>query len=81
MSKPTLLVLFGGKSTEYEVSLISSHSILSNVNRDKYNVVTVGITKDGDWYLFEGDIANIKDGTWCADTSALKSRTFSFAVR
>ncbi len=77
MSKPTLLVLFGGKSTEYEVSLISAHSILSNVNRGKYDVVTVGITKSGDWYLFEGDISNIKDGTWCADTSLLKKAAIS----
>lgn len=77
MSKATLLVLFGGKSTEYEVSLVSAHSILSNVDREKYNVVTVGITKGGDWYLFEGDIAKIKDGTWCADTSALKKAMLS----
>lgn len=77
MSKPTLLILFGGKSTEYEVSLVSAHSILSNVNRDKYNVVTVGITKDGDWYLFEGDIANIKNGSWCINTSVLAKAALS----
>lgn len=77
MSKPTLLVLFGGKSTEYEVSLISAHSILSNVNRDKYSVVTVGITKGGDWYLFQGDIAKIKDGTWCADAYTLEKAALS----
>lgn len=77
MTKPTLLVLFGGKSTEYEVSLISAHSILSNVNRDKYSVVTVGITKDGDWYLFDGDIASIKDGSWCANVSTLSKAALS----
>lgn len=71
MSRPTLLVLFGGRSTEYEVSLISAHSILSNIDREKYDIVTVGITKDGDWYLFDGDIADIKSGAWCADTSKL----------
>ncbi len=77
MTKPTLLVLFGGKSTEYEVSLISAHSILSNVNRDKYDVVTVGITKGGDWYLYSGDIASIKDGSWCADVSTLAKAALS----
>lgn len=77
MSKPTLLILFGGRSTEYEVSLVSAHSILSNIDREKYDIVTVGITKNGDWYRFDGDIAKIKDGTWCADTSALPKAALS----
>lgn len=77
MSKPTLLVLFGGRSTEYEVSLISAHSILSNINREKYDIVTVGITKAGDWYLYGGDITDIKNGSWCADTSKLSRAALS----
>ena len=77
MSKPTVLILFGGKSTEYEVSLISAHSILTNIDREKYTVVTVGITKGGDWYLYGGDIDCMKNGTWCTDTSALKRAALS----
>ncbi len=77
MSKPTVLILFGGKSTEYEVSLISAHSILTNIDREKYTVVTVGITKDGDWFLFDGNTEHIKNGTWCADTSTLKRAALS----
>ncbi len=77
MTKTSLLCLFGGKSSEYEVSLISAHSILSNIDREKYDITTVGITKNGDWYLFEGDIENIKDGTWCADTSKLQKAALS----
>ncbi len=77
MTKTSLLCLFGGKSSEYEVSLISAHSILSNIDRKKYDITTVGITKSGDWYLFEGNIENIKDGTWCADTSALQKAALS----
>ncbi|MBQ8248917.1 MAG: D-alanine--D-alanine ligase [Clostridia bacterium] len=77
MSKTSLLCLFGGKSSEYEVSLISAHSILSNIDREKYAITTVGITKEGDWYLYTGDIDSIKDGTWCTKTDALKKAALS----
>ena len=77
MTKQTVLCLFGGKSSEYEVSLISAHSILSNINKDKYDIVTAGITKGGDWYLFSGDISKIKDGSWCDDTANLKKAVLS----
>ncbi len=77
MTKQTVLCLFGGKSSEYEVSLISAHSILSNIDRSKYNIVTVGITKSGDWYLFSGDIDRIKDGSWCKNAESLKKAVFS----
>lgn len=77
MTKTTLLCLFGGKSSEYEVSLISAHSILSNIDRQKYDVVTVGITKQGDWYHYTGDIDSIKDGTWCENVSILNKAVLS----
>lgn len=59
-----VLVLFGGESSEYEVSLISSYNIIKAIDKNEYNVITVGITKDGNWYLFEGDYEKIKDGSW-----------------
>ncbi len=77
MSKTTLLCLFGGKSSEYEVSLISASSILTNVDRNKYDIVTIGITKQGDWYYYTGDIASIKDGTWCEKSDSLKKAALS----
>lgn len=64
MEKKTVAVLFGGKSSEYDVSLVSSAMIISNIPRDKYDVVTVGITRDGRWYLYEGDTELIKNGEW-----------------
>lgn len=64
MKKLSLLCLFGGKSSEYEVSLISAYSILSNIDREKYNIITVGITPDGNWYLHDGSCESIKDGSW-----------------
>lgn len=68
MKKIDILCLFGGKSTEHEVSLISAYSILKNINREKYNIYTVGITKTGDWFYYDGPIEKIRDGSW-KDTS------------
>ena len=62
-----LLVIFGGCSSEYEVSLRSSASVLRNIDRDKYNVLTLGITKDGEWYFYTGDIDSIENNSWFND--------------
>ncbi len=51
MDKITLCVLFGGVSSEHEVSCRSALSILENINREKYDVMPVGITKSGQWKL------------------------------
>lgn len=63
-NKIRLAVVFGGASSEHEVSLMSATSILQNLSADKYDVTMLGITKDGRWLLFEGDIAQLTDGTW-----------------
>ena len=42
-------VLFGGRSGEHEVSLMSARSVMSALDRDKYDVVPIGITKEGRW--------------------------------
>lgn len=62
--KKTAVIIFGGESSEYEVSLRSSAFIINNIDREKYDVVTLGITKDGKWYLYHGDSASIADGSW-----------------
>lgn len=59
-----ILVIFGGASSEYEVSLRSAASVLRNINREKYNIFTLGITKDGRWLYYEGDIDSIENNTW-----------------
>ena len=63
-NKKRVCLIFGGKSTEYKVSLRSVCSVLSNIDRDAYEVSTVGITKDGVWYLYRGDAESIKNDTW-----------------
>ncbi len=60
----TVCILFGGKSSEHEVSLLSAYNVISNLDKTKYNLLLVGITKDGESYLYKGDIEAIKDGTW-----------------
>jgi len=42
-------VLFGGKSGEHEVSLVSASSVIDNLDKDKYEVIPIGITKQGRW--------------------------------
>ncbi len=64
MKKTAVLCMFGGRSSEYEVSLSSAYSILSNIDREKYDVYTLGVTKDGKWLYYTGDIEKIKDDTW-----------------
>ena len=64
MNKLNIALIFGGKSGEHEVSLSSSASIYKHIDKDKYNVFTIGITKEGTWLHYEGHEDNIKDGTW-----------------
>ena len=45
MDKRTIAVIFGGCSPEYPVSLESSHSVIVNLDREKYDVIMLGITK------------------------------------
>ncbi len=59
-----LLVIFGGCSSEYEISLRSSSSVLRNINKEKYNVYKLGITKDGRWLYYTGTIDDIENGSW-----------------
>ena len=44
-----LVVLFGGQSAEHEVSCISAGSVLGAADRSRYEVVPIGITRDGEW--------------------------------
>ena len=49
MAKMKIAVLFGGASSEHEVSLVSAYSVLTNIPKDKYDVMCIGITKKGHW--------------------------------
>ena len=67
MKKLSVCILFGGMSPEHEVSLRSAESVLNNIDKEKYNIFPVGITKEGDWILFGGkDYSMLPKGTWKA---------------
>lgn len=52
MSKLTVCLIFGGKSDEHAVSLISANGILNNLDGERYEIQKVGITRQGEWLLF-----------------------------
>lgn len=62
--KCALAVLFGGRSSEHEVSLMSARSILENLDQEKYQIYPVGITKEGRWLLYEGPCSGLENGVW-----------------
>ena len=64
MSKLNIAVFFGGCSPEYSVSLQSAAAVISNLDTEKYNLIPVGISKEGDWYCYRGDLDRIKNDTW-----------------
>ena len=53
MEKLRVGILFGGRSGEHEVSLLSAASVLKAIDKEKYDVVPIGITKDGRWLTAE----------------------------
>ena len=62
MSKKHLLVLFGGQSSEHEVSCRSAVTIINAVDTEKYEMMLVGITKEGHWVKVDS-ADQIKDGS------------------
>lgn len=62
--KLTVCVLFGGQSSEHEISRISATSIIKNLNKEKYDIVIIGITKAGKWLMYRGPVDKIATGEW-----------------
>ena len=65
MNKLNVCVLFGGISPEHDVSLRSAESVLNHLNPEKYNIIPVGITKEGNWIYYGGkDYSKLPSGQW-----------------
>ncbi len=62
--KLTICVLFGGQSSEHEVSRVSATSVINNIDREKYDIVMIGITKEGRWLMYQGPVDKIATGDW-----------------
>lgn len=73
MRKQRIGVLFGGVSSEHEVSLSSARSVIENIPKDKYDIVMLGITKQGEWKLYRGDPAGLPGGRWESDPGNLRA--------
>ncbi len=64
MSKKRVAIIFGGQSSEHEVSRVSAQSVIENIDKQKYDVEIIGITKNGQWLNYNGPIEKIGSGDW-----------------
>ncbi|MCH5191733.1 MAG: D-alanine--D-alanine ligase [Oscillospiraceae bacterium] len=71
------LIVFGGVSSEHDISLLSASSVIRNIPKDKYNPVLLGITKDGAMYLYEGDPECLPNDEWLKNEALLKKAVIS----
>lgn len=68
MSKKNVAIIFGGCSTEHEVSRESATAVIANLDKQKYNTILIGIAKDGKWLLYNGSSEKIANGSWEAES-------------
>lgn len=63
MPKINVAVMFGGRSVEHEVSIVTGLQVIENIDNSKYNVIPVYVTRDGDWYTGDEllDVKNYKN--------------------
>lgn len=61
--KKTVAVLFGGQSSEHEVSCVSAVTVIANMDKEKYEQILIGITKEGEWLKVDS-AEQIEDGSW-----------------
>jgi D-alanine-D-alanine ligase len=68
MSKITVAVIFGSRSSEHDVSLISASNVIANINKDIYDIILIGITKEGKWLLVDS-VDDITNNAWLNSTT------------
>lgn len=69
--KLNVAVVFGGKSGEHEVSLMSATNVINAMDKDKYNISMIGITRQGKWMAYKGDVSKIIDSSWEKEAEGL----------
>jgi len=67
----TICLLFGGVSPEHEVALRSADTIIENYDSALFDLYTVGITRDGNWFLYTGPREKIRNDSWLDDPELL----------
>ncbi len=77
MKRKTIAVLFGGCSTEYEISLQSASAVLEHMDKERFAPLAVGITREGRWLYYTGPIGQIAAGRWQEDAGRCTPCAFS----
>ncbi len=77
LSKLKVCVIFGGKSPEHDISLKSATSVISNLDKEKYELYLIGITKEGEWFYYTGDVSALENDAWLSDKSKLTKALIS----
>ena len=60
MSKIKVGVIFGGQSTEHDVSVVSGSSVIKNLNKEKYEIYPIYISKNGEWFHYKNQYKILK---------------------
>ena len=77
MKRKTIAVLFGGCSTEYEISLQSASAVLEHMDKERFAPLAVGITREGRWLYYTGPVGQIAAGRWQEDAGRCTPCAFS----
>lgn len=65
-------VIFGGNSSEYEISLMSAKAVLEAVDRSKHDIVMIGLTRSGEWKKYEGTLEKIESDEWANEAEPVR---------
>ena len=71
LRRQLVAVLFGGASSEHDVSLLSAKSVIENIPREKYELIMLGITRNGEWMLYRGGTEKLPGSEWEEDEGNL----------
>lgn len=71
MNKKNLAIVFGGVSSEHDISCISAKGIIANLDFERYNVILLGISKQGEWFLFNDSIELLPNDKWLTSKSLI----------
>lgn len=72
-----VLVIFGGASSEHDVSCVSARFVIENIPQEKYEVLMLGITKNGEWFRYTGKTENLPNDKWTEDKENLTKAVIS----
>ena len=58
--RPRVAIIFGGRSSEHAVSCATAAGVMRAIDRDKYDIIPIGVSRDGQWVLAEDDPARFE---------------------